>query len=142
MQEQKLLLIESRGIWFAFWGLFGIIIIQFSIGTTIRELAGELIVFIPLALYITIACIRNGIWTRNSRPTTRLNAYISFVPMMAIGIAMLMSSHINAILITKDSILTTVLFMLAIYIGCFLSLQIAAKTYTNKRNKLDNLNEK
>ncbi len=132
MQENKLLKIEGRGVWLAFWCLFGAIVIQFCIGTTLSELAGELFSFIPLAIYITVACIKNGIWTRNTKPTTKSNAFLSFIPMVVIGVVFLLRSYIT----------TTVIFMLAVYIGCFLLLEIASKAYANKRNKLDNLNDK
>lgn len=142
MQENKLLKIEGRGVWLTFWCLFVAIVIQFCLGTTLRELAGELFAFIPLAIYITVACIKNGIWTRNAKPTTKSNAFLSFIPMALIGIVFLLRSYINSTLISKDAIRTAVIFMLAIYIGCFLLLEVASKGYVNKRNKLDNLNDK
>lgn len=142
MQERKLLSIEGRGVWLAFWCLYGAIVIQFCIGTTLRELAGELFAFIPLSVYITVACIKNGIWTRDTKPTTKSNAFLSLIPMVVIGVVFLLRSYINSALISKDAITTTVIFMLAVYISCFLLLEIASKAYSNKRNKLDNLNDK
>lgn len=142
MQERKLLLIEGKGVWLALWSLYGAIVIQFCIGTTLRELAGELFAFIPLSLYITVGCIKNGLWTRNTKPTTKSNAFISLIPMAVIGIVFLLRSYINSSLISKGAITTTVIFMLAVYIGCFLLLEIASKAYVNMRNKLDNLNDK
>ena len=62
--------------------------------------------------------------------------------MVVIGVVFLLRSYINSALISKEAITTTVIFMLAVYIGCFLLLEIASKAYANKRNKLDNLNDK
>lgn len=142
MQEQKLLKIEGQGAWLVFWCLFSVITIQFCLGTTLRELAGELLSFIPLAIYITVACIKNGIWTRNTRPTTKTNAVLSFIPMAVIDAVFLLRSYINTALISKDAITTTIIFMFVVYIGCFLLLEVASKAYANKRNRLDNLNNK
>ena len=81
MQEQKMLKIEHTGCWLAFWGLFAALVIQVFIygAGEWRHMAGEWIVFMCLALYISIDCIRNGVWDRRLSPTPIVNIYVSLI---------------------------------------------------------------
>ena len=81
MQEQKMLKIEHNGCWLAFWGLFAALVIQVFIygAGGWRNVAGEWIVFMCLALYISIDCIRNGLWDRRLLPTPAVNACVSMI---------------------------------------------------------------
>ena len=55
-QELKLLKIEHNGCWIAFWGLLIAMAIQMIVGNdSIKNLAGEWVVFMSLALYLSIA---------------------------------------------------------------------------------------
>ena len=59
-QEQKLLQIEHNGCWMAFWMLLASLFVQqmiFGIGEW-KYVAGEWIVFMCLALYLCISCIK------------------------------------------------------------------------------------
>ena len=88
MQEQKMLRIERNGCWLAFWGLFGSIFIQplvYGI-TDLKYFAGEWIIFICLALYIVIDCIRNGLWDRRLSPTPTVNLIVSLLAGVVIGV--------------------------------------------------------
>lgn len=62
MQEQELLKIEHNGCWLAFWGLLLAIIVQAISGK--GDPFGEWILFMLLAVYMGIACMRKGIWDR------------------------------------------------------------------------------
>ena len=54
-QELKLLKIEHNGCWIAFWGLLIVMAIQMIVGNdSIKNLAGEWVVFMSLALYLSI----------------------------------------------------------------------------------------
>ena len=54
-QELKLLKIEHNGCWIAFWGLLIVMLIQMIVGNdSIKNLAGEWVVFMSLALYLSI----------------------------------------------------------------------------------------
>ena len=70
MQEQRLLHIERNGCWFAFWALLISIFVQmFIFGPgNFKEIAGEWIVFMILAIYLSAACLKNGIWDRRLKP--------------------------------------------------------------------------
>ena len=81
MQEQKLLHIESKGYWLAFWGLGVSLIIQLIFyGPTNdwRYMAAEWIVFMAIALYMVAGCIKEGIWDRKLRPSFKDNIFIIF----------------------------------------------------------------
>lgn len=81
MQEQKLLKIEHNGCWLAFWGLFAVVVVQtciYGIGEW-EYIVGEWLVFMCLALYIVIDCIRNGIWDRKLPPTPAVNVGTSLI---------------------------------------------------------------
>ena len=83
MQEQKMLKIERNGCWLAFWGLLAVLLIQVIIygygDNSWRYMAGEWIVFMCLALYIIVDCLRNGIWDRRLSPTPAVNACMSAI---------------------------------------------------------------
>ena len=89
MQEQKMLKIERNGCWFAFWGLLAVLLIQVIVYgyeyNSWRYMVGEWIVFMCLALYISIDCLRNGIWDRRLSPTPAVNACASAIAGIIVG---------------------------------------------------------
>lgn len=86
-QELELLRIEHNGCWLAFWGLLIVMLIQLLTGIDgARNLAGEWAVFMCLALYLTIACIKNGIWDRKLRPTFQTNLIASTIAAVITGV--------------------------------------------------------
>ena len=71
-QELKLLKIEHNGCWLAFWGLLIALTVQMVLTPDEpKAMAGEWIVFMALALYLSVACMKNGIWDRKIRPTVK-----------------------------------------------------------------------
>ena len=90
MQEQKMLKIERNGCWFAFWGLVVTLFIQVIIygyeADSWRYMVGEWIVFMCLSLYISIDCLRNGIWDRRLSPTPIVNACTGLIAGIVVGI--------------------------------------------------------
>ena len=84
-QEQKMLQIEHNGCWIAFWGLAISLFVGCCLGLEWRNLVGEWIVFMCLAVYIVAACIRNGIWDRTLRPSLKTNLYTSLIAAVAGG---------------------------------------------------------
>ena len=60
---------RKRLRWFAFWGLLAAILIQCALDTgDLKNIVGELIVFMSLAGYILIGCLKEGIWDRRLKP--------------------------------------------------------------------------
>ncbi len=70
-QERKLLEIESRGFWLAFWGILFALIVETVAIKDSRAIIGEWILFMGLALYLAISCMRAGIWDRRADMSRR-----------------------------------------------------------------------
>ena len=88
MQEQELLKIEHNGCWLAFWLLLASLVVQSVVygNMDFRTLAGEWIVFMVLAVYLAIACVRKGIWDRKLQMNTKTNLVASLIAAAVIGI--------------------------------------------------------
>ena len=96
-QEQKLLQIEHNGCWFAFWALLVSLFIQqmiFGIGEW-KYMAGEWIVFMCLALYLCIGCMKNGIWDRKLEPNAKTNLLVSLVAAVVFGFIFSAVNYMN-----------------------------------------------
>lgn len=85
MQELKLLKIEHNACWIAFWGLCIVILAQTFFSPSPREILPELALLLVLAIYITVACIKNGIWDRKLKPNTKTNFWMSLAFSVAFG---------------------------------------------------------
>lgn len=142
MQEQKMLKIERNGCWFAFWGLFAALVIQaFIYGAgEWRYLAGEWLIFMCLALYMCIDCIRNGIWDRRLSPTPAVNLVASLIAGGAIWI-------INSVLVYKrypvlsGSIASGAFSGIFTAVICFIALMGCTSLYKKRLEKLEKESE-
>ncbi len=96
MQELKLLKIEHTSYTIAFWALAISILAQtFMRHNSFEYLAGEYIVFIPLCLYISVTCIKNGIWDRRLKPDSKTNLKLSSLIGIILGFLCFVSSYQN-----------------------------------------------
>ena len=79
-QEQKLKEIESHGCWLAIWSLFIAIFVKLIIyGWNFTYSAAEGLIIIVVSLYISISCIRNGIWDRHLKTNIKTNLVGAFL---------------------------------------------------------------
>lgn len=81
MQEQKMLRVEHNGCWLAFWGLVIAIfgqMIYFGPDCA-DQIIGEFIVFMCLAFYIAVGCVKRGIWDRRLAPSWKTNLLASLI---------------------------------------------------------------
>lgn len=87
MQEQELLKIEHNGCWLAFWLLFASMAVEsFAFGgLDFRTIAGEWTVFMILALYLAVSCVRKGIWDRRIPMTVKSNLIASAIAGVFLG---------------------------------------------------------
>ena len=87
MQELELLKIEHNGCWIAFWGLLIALAVQSAAfgNTDFRTLAGEWAVFMVLAVYLAVACMRRGIWDRRIPMNTKSNLTVSAAAAATLG---------------------------------------------------------
>ena len=136
MQEQALLHIEHNGCWLAFWGLLAAMAIQSLLGMPGKAMAGEWIVFLALALYLIISCLRKGIWDRHLQANGKTNLVASLLAGVAVGIftALRFAENMREPL---DLLLIGCIPAIFTFALCFAALSICAKLYKNRRKKLD-----
>lgn len=144
MMEQKLLKIEHNGMWISFWGLLIAIVVQTIMGVPAKQMAGEWIVFMALALYTSIACLRAGIWERKKAPSPRGNLNYSLV--FAAGFTVIQAIYLYttnpymktfpvhfALILLYSFIIMTIII--------FISLSIASRIYYKRREAIDNMED-
>ena len=141
MQELQLLHIERNGCWMTFWGLLAMIIIQ-TITTpgNFRILAGEWIIFMCQALYLSISCMRHGIWDRHLRPNLRTNLICSGLAGLACGIIFGVVSYINYSK-PAGSLATAVFMFIFVFICTLAALSLSAVFYKKRRRHLESEDE-
>lgn len=138
MQENKLLHIERNGCWFAFWALFAIIIIQMMISreNVIERLAGEWIVFMCLALYLGIDCIRNGIWDRKLKADPKTNVLMSMLAGVITG-ALNGSMNYIEFGFWQGALWTVVINFVLVTVVCFVALTLCTTLYKKRLNRME-----
>ena len=140
MQEQKMLKIEHNGCWLAFWGLFAVLCIQVIIygygAESLRYMVGEWVVFMCLALYIIIDCLRIGVWDRRLSPTPKVNACASAIGGVVVCVMNFAISykkyHMPAGAVARGIITGIMVFVL-----CFAALTCGAFIYKKRVKHLE-----
>ena len=140
MQDQKLMRLEEYGYWIVFWALLASIVIQLMMGGTIKQVLGEIIVFLIASVYLSVTTLKNGLWTRTSEASRKGNAVISIIPAVIIATINAFKMIQNNQLET-NSMLLAAAFAIAAYIGCFVILEVYRTTYNKRRKKLDDIDE-
>ena len=141
MQDQKLLKLEEYGFWVMFWALVLSIVIQLIIGSSIKEVLGEIIVLLIGSVYISVTTLKNGLWTRTSISTRKGNALVSIIPAALIG-AIHIFKMTQSNRIETRSLLITAAIAVAVYVGCFVILEVLRLAYDKRRAALDDIDEK
>lgn len=136
MQEHTLLRIEHSGCWIAFWGLFAAIVIQFAIGWSLREAAGEVILFFFLCGYLCINSLRHGIWDRHLNPSLKVNLLISLAAGAFLGVFNYFRFHSSVPNPNRLFILCFLTFCL-VFLLSFATLSITGSIQQKRRKKLD-----
>ena len=135
MQEQALLKIEHNGCWLAFWGLLAVMAVQMLLRVPGRQLFGEWIVFMALALYLAAACLRAGIWDRHLQANWKTNVIASLLAAIAAGTLVILSNpYLSEPL---DYVLVGGITAGFTFLLCFAALSICTKLYKKRRSKLD-----
>lgn len=141
MQNQKLMKLEEYGFWIMFWTLLASIVVQLILGCSLKEVLGEIVVFLIGSVYLTATTLKNGLWERTSTPSRKGNAAVSAVPAILIGIINVLKIIQNDKADTK-SILITIAISIVVYAGCFIILEVLRTAYNKRRTKLDDIDEK
>lgn len=138
MQEKKLLEIEHKGCWIAFWGLLVAILVQMLIFDegVIRSVAGEWIVLFCLSLYMSISSMKSGIWDRRLKPNIKYNAVISLAAGLVCALVFSISSY-TKYHVLMGSIATGVIMFIIIFAITFFTLSLSVKMYHKKIRKME-----
>ena len=138
MQEQKLLKIERNGMWFAFWGLFAAILIQTAMvkEDVFINIIGEWIVFICLAIYVIVACLKNGIWDRKLEANVKTNLIFSSLAGVLCGVVFFISSYLKYQKLL-GSIATGVFMLGIVFVLAFVTLTASATIYKKRVKKIE-----
>lgn len=142
MQEQKLLKIEHNGCWLAFWLLFIVLVAQaiyYGPEGWINYI-GEWVVFMCVALYIVVSCLKNGIWDRKFSPTPETNLVCSVAVGVFCGVFQAVTSYreYGALL---GSIAAGIFQGMFAFILCFAAFAFVLFLYRKKVDRLENENE-
>lgn len=135
MQEQALLKIEHNGCWLAFWGLLTVMAVEMILGIPPKAILGEWVVFMGLALYLSIDCLRHGLWDRKLKANWQTNLTVSIIAGACVGIfLMVINPYLEELL---DYVLVFALCGGFTFLLCFIALTLCAKLYKKRRKKLD-----
>lgn len=135
-QERKLLEIESRGCWMAFWGLLLALIVESVMIKDPRAIIGEWILFMGLALYLAISCTRAGIWDRRmdmSQRTCVLTSLIAgaCVVVFTFGFTFVRSHK------PIGSLCAAAIMGLIAFVVCYLLLRLMARITKKRQDELN-----
>ena len=137
MQEQKLLKIESHSVWIAFSLLVISMLVQIAYANytkTDAHVAGEMITFFILDIYILFSCIKNGIWARSIKASNKTNAIGALIAGVIVGL-------LNAFTFPHETeqAIVGAFIMSALFTGIltYILLQICMSITNKRRNKLD-----
>ena len=142
MQDNKLLKIEEFGFWLVFWILAAAILLQALMGTTLKELAGEIAALLAASVYVAFSTLKNGLWTRKYTPTLKMSVLASAIPSFILGVI----NAIRAFVILKKPIafgatIQIVAMCVGVYVLCFALLEVFRLIYKKRREKLDDIED-
>ena len=141
-QEQKLLQIESKGCWLAFWGLLAAMVVQLVVyGFHMAYMAGEWIVYMILALYIAFACLKNGIWDRRLKANLKTNLVVSLVAALGLGVVNFFAVWGKYPDKPAGATAAVIISAICAFVVCFIIITIFAKSYRKKQAELEREDE-
>ena len=135
-QERRLLEIESRGYWLAFWGLLAALLAQMLFIKDMKTIIGEWILFIGLSLYLGISCVRAGIWDRRLDMSRRTCMIASLISALCVALFMFgftfLRFHRPAGSVAAAAVGGAVAFG-----GCYIALTLAARATKKRQDELN-----
>ena len=135
-QERKLLEIESRGFWLAFWGLLIGLAVQSLVMKNVSMVIGEWIVFMLLALYLGISCMRAGIWDRRMDMNCKTNFIISLIAAICEAAFMFGFTFLRYHK-PIGSLYAGAFAALTVFVICLIALTLAARATKKRQDKLN-----
>lgn len=136
LQKQILSRIESRGFWIAFWGILILLIVQMIFANNIISVISSWLLFMVLAIYEAVSCLKAGIWNSSLYISKKRNAVISSVVAICMGVFqfILVSQREES---TYKTIIVLVSVIAVTFFLCFSAIIIIAKAVKKRRDKLD-----
>lgn len=137
-QEQKMLQIEHRGCWFAFWALLASMLIQqafFGIGEW-KSIAGEWCVFMALALYLAVSFLKNGIWDRYLKANPKTNLLVSLASAVIFGVIFSVINYLN-FQSWEAALATFALLTITLFVTIFGALSLSTAIYRKRLQTLE-----
>ena len=135
-QERKLLEIESRGFWLAFWGLLIALIVQSLVMKNIGMVIGEWIIFMVLAIYLALSCSRAGIWDRRLDMSHKTCLIVSLIAAMIAAVFMFSFTFLRYHK-PVGSLYAGGISGLIVFVGCYILLILAARATKKRQDKLN-----
>ena len=135
-QERKLLEIESRGFWLAFWGLLIALIVQSLVMKNIGMVIGEWIIFMVLAIYLALSCSRAGIWDRRLDMSRKTCLIVSLIAAMIAAVFMFSFTFLRYHK-PVGSLYAGGISGLIVFVGCYILLILAARATKKRQDKLN-----
>lgn len=140
MQEQELLHIEKKGFWSLYFLLAAAVIVETSMGFTLRELAGEAVCFIFASIYVMTACLRKGIWDRRLKADGKTNLLVSLTGGTVAGLVVMMTVLLR--FPVKDHLLgqaaaTFFIVFLMTFFVCMALLTVCTAVFKRRVKKLE-----
>ena len=135
-QERKLLEIESRGCWLAFWGLLLALIAESIVIKDPYAIIGEWILFMGLALFLGISCGRAGIWDRRMDMSPKTSLLVALAAALCAAVFMFGFTYVRYQKLIGS--LSSAAIMGGItFAVCFLILRIAARATKKRQDELN-----
>ena len=135
-QERRLLEIESRGYWLAFWGLLAVWMAEMLILKDMKAVIGELILFLGLSLYLGISCVRAGIWDRRLDMSRKTCLIASLIAAM-ISAVFIFSFTFLRFHKPVGSLYAGGITGLIAFTGCYITLILAARATKKRQYELN-----
>ena len=135
-QERKLLEIESRGCWLAFWGLVAAFLVQALIFRNALAIIGEGILTIGLSFYLGISSIHAGIWDRRMDMSRKSRLILCGIIGICTVVFMFGYSFLRS---TKliDALKTGAIFGTVSFLVVYLALALFARVTKKRQDKLN-----
>lgn len=135
-QERKLLEIESRGFWLAYWGLLIAMAVEILVFKDMKPVICEWVLFICLSLYLCIACIRVGIWDRRLDMSPKTCLIISLIATLCTAVFMFVFTFL-CFHKPVGSLSAAAIIGLIVFSCCYVALILAARATKKRQNKLN-----
>lgn len=137
-QEQVLLNLEHNCCWIAYWGLLIAMVLQVVFyGFDPERLVGEWCIFMVLCIYMSYACLKNGIWDRRLKPNRKTNLIVSAIAAVLCGAVCTVGICNRFDAEALDYVISFCGVTVATFALCFAALSIAARAHNKKQADLE-----